>query len=117
LDFLRKMTNKNALTHLLAFNGVGHKTAYCVLMFGMGRDLCPVDTHIHRIANRLGLVQTKHADETHIEFAKLLPKGKAYAAHINLIRLGRAICKSQSPQCHACPLAGICRYAEETGVL
>lgn len=111
LAHLRQMSSNEAMTYLQTFKGVGLKTAACVLMFGLNRDLCPVDTHIHRIVNRLGLLKTKNADETFLQLQPLIPKGKSYSLHINLIRHGKAICKAQSPNCTQCRLAESCAFA------
>lgn len=113
LSFIAEMPDGEAMAYLQSFKGVGPKTAACVLMFGLGRDLCPVDTHIHRILNRLGTVSTKTDAETFAAFAPMIPKGKAYSLHINLIRLGKSICKARQPKCLECPLADGCRFAAE----
>jgi len=111
LAHLNEMTTEDAMTYLQSFNGVGFKTAACVLMFGLGREICPVDTHIHRILNRLGVLSTKHADETFLQLQPLIPKGKAYSLHINLIRHGKQVCKAQTPNCVQCILAEACTFA------
>ncbi len=111
LEHLREMNTNEAMTYLQSFKGVGFKTAACVLMFGLHRDLCPVDTHIHRILNRLGLLTTKHADETFLQLQPLIPKGKSYSLHINLIRHGKQVCKAQTPNCVHCLLADSCAFA------
>lgn len=113
LAHLRDMNTNEAMTYLQSFKGVGFKTAACVLMFGLNRDLCPVDTHIHRILNRLGLLSTKHADETFLQLQSLIPNGKSYSLHINLIRHGKAICKAQTPNCLQCTLAESCAFARQ----
>lgn len=111
LDFLAELDNERALDYLLSLKGVGLKTATCVLLFGLGRDLCPVDTHVHRLANRLGLVRAKHPDETFAQLSGRIPVGKAYSLHINLIRLGKRICKARMPECGRCPLRRECPSA------
>ncbi len=111
LDFLRELDDANALAYLLSLKGVGLKTATCVLLFGLGRDLCPVDTHVHRVANRLGLVRTRHPDETFAQLAPRIPVGKAYSLHVNLVRLGKRICKARLPECGRCPLRHECPSA------
>lgn len=109
---LNAMSTEAAMTYLQTFKGVGFKTAACVLMFGLGRDICPVDTHIHRILNRLGLTQTKNADETFQRLQPLIPKGKAYSLHVNLIRHGKRVCKAQKPDCANCALGDDCQFAQ-----
>ncbi len=111
LAHLNEMTTEDAMAYLQAFKGVGFKTAACVLMFGLGRDLCPVDTHIHRILNRLGLLSTQHADETFLQLQPLIPKGKSYSLHINLIRHGKQVCTAPTPNCPQCFLAEVCNFA------
>ncbi len=111
LDFLAELDNEGALDYLLSLKGVGLKTATCVLLFGLGRDLCPVDTHVHRVANRLGLVRAKHPDDTFAQLSARIPEGKAYSLHINLIRLGKRICKARMPECGRCPLRRECPSA------
>jgi endonuclease III len=115
LNFLADMTTSQVMQYLQGFTGVGAKTAACVVMFGLGRDICPVDTHIHRILNRLGLLKTKNADETFLALTTTLkiPKGKSYSLHINLIRHGKQVCQSQRPACERCALAEQCAFARE----
>ena len=113
LDFLRSMSNEDATNYLMRMKGVGTKTAACVLVFSLGRDVFPVDTHIHRICNRLGVVKTKSADATYEEMKKLVPEGRAYSFHVNLIRFGRETCKAGSPMCGSCSLFDQCVFAHK----
>jgi endonuclease-3 len=101
-----------AIRWLSHFKGVGVKTASCVLLFGMGRDVFPVDTHVHRVSNRVGLVATSSPDETHVMMTPAIPDGKAYALHVLLIRFGRRVCKARNPNCSACVLFDECAYEE-----
>jgi endonuclease-3 len=110
LDFLKRETNEAAMAYLLSMKGVGKKTAACVLVFSLGRDVFPVDTHIHRICNRLGIAKTKSADDTYSAMQTLVPSGKAYSFHVNLIRFGRRICRSSVPLCDICPLFDECTF-------
>jgi endonuclease-3 len=110
LDFLRAMSDEQAMEYLLAMKGVGSKTAACVLVFSLGRDVFPVDTHIHRICNRLALVKTKSADETFEAMKPLLPSGRGYSFHVNLIHFGRQTCRSMNPLCGQCVLFDDCSY-------
>lgn len=107
---LTNMRNDKVLDELTSLKGVGVKTASCVLLFSMRRDVFPVDTHVHRICNRLGLVKTATPEATFYEMRSLVPGGKAYAFHTNLIRFGRRICRSSNPACDACPLYNECVY-------
>jgi endonuclease-3 len=107
---LDRTSDDDLLRELTSMRGVGVKTAACVLMFSLGRDVCAVDTHIHRIANRLGLVHTSNADKTFHELRPLIPKGKGREFHVDLIRFGRRICKAQRPHCFECPLYDLCEW-------
>ena len=112
LGFLAGWTDEKVMDYLLAMKGVGRKTAACVLVFSLGRDVFPVDTHIHRICNRLGLVKTNSADETFDMMKGLVPNGSAYSFHVNLIRFGRETCKAGRPLCGECPLFEECVFSE-----
>lgn len=111
LEFLRDFPVEEATDWLLSFHGVGPKTAAIVLQFSLGKPAFPVDTHIYRVSGRLGLRPEKmNADQAHQHLASLLPPETYFAAHLNLIRLGREICKSRKPQCDQCPLMDHCVY-------
>ncbi len=101
------------MRELTAMRGIGLKTAVCVLMFSLGRDLCAVDTHVHRVANRLGIVSTSNAERTFHELRPLVPKGKGLELHVSLIRFGRNICKAQRPHCFECPLYDLCEWEQK----
>ena len=93
---------------LLSLPGVGRKTANCVLVYGFGKDAIAVDTHVHRISNRLGLVNTKTPEETEVRLKEVLLK--RHWRHINelLVRFGQDICRPVAPRCGACMLAELC---------
>lgn len=93
---------------LLSLPGVGRKTANCVLVYGFGRDAIAVDTHVHRISNRLGLVSTKTPEETELKLREVLPR--KHWRHINelLVRFGQDICRPVAPKCGACMLVDLC---------
>jgi len=110
LDYLKNMSNEEAISELVQFNGIGVKTASCVLLFSLKREVCPVDTHVHRTTNRIGLVNTKSPNKTSELLNNNLPNGVAHSFHTNLIKLGRNICKSGNPLCLICPLIKICAY-------
>ena len=98
---------------LLKFKGVGPKTATIVLQFSLGKPAFPVDTHVHRISGRLGLRPEKmNADQAHAHLAAQFHPETYYAAHLNIIRLGREICKARKPQCELCPLTDLCDYVQ-----
>ena len=114
LQLLRKKSDDEIFEELLSLDGVGLKTAACVLVFLLGRDVFPVDTHIHRICNHLGLTPNCKTPENTFERMKVVvPKGRAYTFHINLIRLGREVCKARNPLCGNCPLYGDCEWGEK----
>ncbi|MEJ2759287.1 MAG: endonuclease III [Anaerolineales bacterium] len=111
LSFLKNYTPEEATKWLVQFKGVGPKTAAIVLQFSLDMPAFPVDTHVHRITGRLGLRPEKmSADTTHPHMEALLPPETYYAAHLNLIRLGREICHARKPDCPACPLQDLCDY-------
>jgi endonuclease-3 len=111
LSALRKKSDDKVIEELTSLKGVGFKTASCVLLFSLGRDVFPVDTHVHRICNRLGLVKTKTPEKTYEAMKNIFPKGRGYAFHTNLIRFGRRICRSANPLCDICPLFHECTFA------
>lgn len=93
---------------LLLLPGVGRKTANCVLVYGFGIDAVAVDTHVHRISNRLGIVRTKTPEETETEIRRVLPK--RHWKHLNelLVRFGQDICRPIGPKCSMCPVFDLC---------
>ncbi len=111
LEFLRALPPEQARDWLMQFKGVGPKTAAIVLQFSLGKNAFPVDTHIYRVSGRLGLRPANMSvEQTHQHLAALLPPETYYAAHLNLIRLGREICQARHPNCPACPLRDLCDY-------
>lgn len=112
LDHLRTLPLDEARSYLRSFRGVGEKTARCVLLFSCGQPAFPVDTHIHRIARRLGWVPAAATPErTHRDLEALIPPDRCFASHVNLITLGRRTCRPRNPACPACPLRPGCRFA------
>jgi len=111
LEFLRPMPVEEATRYLLGFNGVGAKTAACVLLFAFGRRVFPVDTHILRIAQRLGVLAAGTSAEKAQEILTPLirPAGR-YEMHVLLITHGRRTCRARNPRCELCPLLKMCRY-------
>ena len=111
LDFLAELTPTEGRTWLLQFKGVGPKTAAIVLLFSLGKPAFPVDTHIYRVTGRIGLRPAQMSVEQAHEFLEgLLPPQAYYAAHLNLIRLGREVCQARKPDCPRCPLRAWCDY-------
>jgi endonuclease-3 len=116
LDFLAQVPDAEALEWLMSFKGVGPKTASIVLLFSLGKPAFPVDTHIYRVSGRLGLrPENMSADQAHTHLGQLFPPETYYAAHLNLIRLGREICQARRPRCAACPLQNLCAYYLTSG--
>ena len=95
---------------LMALPGVGPKTANCVLVFAYGDDAIPVDTHVHRIANRIGWVSTKTPEETEPALERALPRALWAPANELLVTFGKQICRPQRPRCEACLIAPSCAY-------
>ena len=111
LDFLNTMPIEEARAWLTALPGVGPKTAACVLLFNLGRPALPVDTHVHRVSRRLGLIGSRvSAAAAHTALQAQLDPDKIYDFHINVLLHGRRICHAQRPRCAACPLAIECAY-------
>ena len=112
LSFLKKMPIEEARAWLRSLPGVGPKTAACVLLFSLGRPALPVDTHVHRVAIRLGLVPEKtSAERAHELLEAMLTAEQVYPFHIQLIKHGRRTCSAQRPKCPACPLRTVCLSA------
>jgi endonuclease-3 len=109
LEFLKELPAAEARAYLLSLPGVGVKTAACVQVFACGQAALPVDTHVHRLAIRLGLIPpATTADRAHDLLEAMVPPERRYSVHVHLIRLGREICKAQRPRCPECPLVDIC---------
>jgi len=110
---IETMKDDEVISTLTSYHGIGFKTAACVLLFSLRREVFPVDTHIHRICNRLGLVKTKNPDQTFAAMRPLVPSGKSYSFHTNLIRFGRTVCLAQRPRCGQCPLYDECTFHDK----
>ena len=110
LTHIKSMSDEEILRELTSFKGIGVKTASCVLLFSLDRNVCPVDTHVHRTLNRIGLVKTNTPDKTFNKIYGKLPEGVAHQFHTNLIKLGREICKPANPLCSICPLERECKF-------
>ncbi len=115
LSFLNDLPLEEARAWLMKFNGVGPKTAAIVLCFSLNRPAFPVDTHVYRVTGRLGLRPEKMSvEDAHPHLESLLPPETYYAAHLNIIRLGREICQARKPNCPACPLRPMCNFAMQS---
>lgn len=115
LEFLRDMDIREANAWLVSLQGVGPKTAACVLLFALGRPALPVDTHVLRVSRRLGLIgQRDSAEKAHTVLRHILPDEAVYDFHINMVTHGRQVCHAQRPQCDACCLARLCDYLRKS---
>ncbi len=111
LDFLAEMPIDDAKEWLISIDGVGPKTAAIILLFAFGKPAFPVDTHVHRVSGRLGLIGPKvSAERAHGEMELIVPANTYYEAHLNIIRHGREICHARRPECDRCPLTDLCEY-------
>lgn len=115
LDFLAAMSVEDAKVWLTKITGIGPKTAAVVLLFAFNKPAFPVDTHVHRVSQRLGLIGPKTtAEQAHPEMESIVPAETYYQAHINIIQHGREICQSRKPTCEICPLTDLCDYYQST---
>lgn len=109
LGFLRRRTDASVDAFLQDLPGVGPKTAACVLAFSLGRPALPVDTHVHRLAHRLGLLEPNvNAAGAHEALRRLVSPADRLPLHVALIRHGRAVCRARRPACEDCVLASLC---------
>jgi len=114
LSFLKEMPVDEAIETLVKLKGV--KTATVVLAFAFGSDVCAVDTHVHRIALRTGIVEAGTSrDRAYGQLGALIPKGTARGFHLDLIALGRSACRARNPSCDVCPIRRECDYASSAG--
>ena len=113
LNFLHEMNARDAREYLKQFRGIGPKTIACTLLFACRKDVFPLDTHIFRILRRVGLIPQKCTDaRAHEIMDQMVPAGKFYSFHVNLIRHGRAICRPREPLCERCPIVEYCDYGQ-----
>jgi endonuclease-3 len=111
IDFLAELPVEEAKQWLLSLDGVGPKTAAIVLLFSLNRPAFPVDTHVHRVTTRLGLIpEGASAEKAHTLLEALVPPEWYFSFHINVITHGRAVCKARKPRCPDCPLEKRCDY-------
>ncbi|HST23052.1 MAG TPA: endonuclease III [Blastocatellia bacterium] len=114
LTFLATAPIEEATEFLSSFKGVGPKTIACTLLFACNRSIFPIDTHIFRIARRLALIPEKCSDEeAHRLMTAMIPDGRFYEIHVNIIRHGRKVCRPQNPLCEQCCLVEYCHYYEK----
>jgi endonuclease-3 len=112
LSFLRDLPRDESRAWLRTLPGVGPKTAACVLLFSLGKPALPVDTHVHRVAKRLGLVPERSTAEKACDLLeRIVPEDLVHPFHIQLIKHGRRTCTAQRPKCPGCPLRNVCPSA------
>lgn len=100
------------LEDLLSFPGVGRKTANCVLVYGFRKPAIPVDVHVHRISNRIGIVNTKKPEETEIVLQKSIDRKHWIAVNETFVVFGQNVCLPIKPKCNVCRLTKLCKYYE-----
>jgi endonuclease-3 len=111
LDFLADMALDDAKNWLTDLDGVGPKTAAIVLLFSFNRPAMPVDTHVHRVTGRLGLIEAgTSAEKAHVLLEEIVNPDDYYSFHLNVIRHGREVCSARKPKCEICPLQNYCDY-------
>ena len=109
LDFLNSLSISEAEDYLMRLPGVGPKTASCVLLFGLGRPSLPVDTHVFRVARRLGLIDSRVSiEKAHNLLQEQIPPSKVYQFHLHMIEHGRRVCHARQPRCDECVLKEVC---------
>lgn len=114
LNFLADLPIEEARSWLMKFNGVGPKTAAIVLCFSLNRPAFPVDTHVYRVTGRIGLRPEKlNVEQAHPYLESVFPPETYYAAHLNIIRLGREICNARKPLCMNCPVVDLCDFKDK----
>ncbi len=114
LDFLETLPVDEAKAWLTKIDGIGPKTASIILLFCFNRPAFPVDTHVHRVGQRLGIIPPKtSADKAHPILEAAAAPDDYYADHLNIIRHGREVCKARQPRCEACFLSDLCQYFQQ----
>ena len=109
LDFLNSMDMFEAKDYLMNLPGVGQKTASCVLLFSLGKPSLPVDTHVFRVARRVGLIDSSvSVEKAHSLLQERIPSSKVYQFHLHMIEHGRRVCRARRPHCHECVLRSGC---------
>jgi endonuclease-3 len=102
------------ITQLLELPGVGRKTANCVLVYAFDKPAIPVDVHVHRISNRLGLVHTKMPEQTELELSKIIDRRLWTKVNDTFVKYGQNICLPIKPNCKSCDLKRMCQYYSTT---
>jgi endonuclease-3 len=114
LAYLRRLPTEEVQRGLESFDGVGPKTARCVLLFSLGREAFPIDTHILRVLKRFGIIPSgMTAAKAHEYVPEFVPEGRSYSLHLNIIAHGRAVCHARNPACDTCIIRKQCNYYAE----
>lgn len=100
------------LDYLTSLRGVSDKVARCVMMYALGRDVLPVDVHVHRVANRLGWTNRNRPSDSHEELEALIPESRYYSLHVCSVSHGRSRCTATNPDCETCPIKRYCAYVD-----
>ena len=100
----------DTVSELMQLPGVGRKTAACVMVYGFGKKALPVDTHVHRISNRIGLIRTQTPEESEKELWKIVPERYVMFYNEFMVKHGQNICRPISPLCPECPIVELCEY-------
>jgi len=115
ISWLASKNIEHAREWLMSFEGVGYKTAACVMLFSCGMPALPVDTHVRRVAERIGLVRAGLSDaEIHKKLEQEIPAEQVYSFHLNMVEHGRRVCKAPKPKCGVCMLAEECCWYAKT---
>lgn len=115
LAHLKGLNTEDSLLYLKSLDGVGPKTAACVLLFSFGKSVMPVDTHIYRVTKRLDIIRSSmNIEDAHEALSDIVPKGLIYKFHLGIIEHGRKTCKAQNPKCGSCVLYGLCNFKDKT---
>jgi endonuclease-3 len=104
----------NTREGLMALPGIGRKCADIVLSFTFGKDVIAVDTHVHRVCNRIGLTDAKTADKTAAQLEERSPRWALHDGHFWLIQFGKRVCTARAPKCETCPVSDLCLYYAAT---
>lgn len=113
LDHLRGLELEEARRELARFKGLGPKSVNCVLLFSLGLPAFPVDTHVHRVLRRVGVLESRDLGKANREIQEEVPDPIAYPLHMNLIRHGREVCSARNPACWKCCIEDLCGYEDK----
>ncbi len=113
LEPLRSMGSNDVEGYLTSLPGVGTKTAKCVMMYSLGRKVLPVDTHVWRVARRVGLVkEAVRYERVHEELERVVQPKDRHSFHVNAVAHGRSLCTAARPRCGECPILELCEYGK-----